>query len=173
MKAIHWMFGPSLVVACVLGFGIPNTLLASSDDANAQQAADTRVAKIGDPQRYLSQIHAKVEEAKSGKKGKLKMSDVRRLDSAERRIELLVAGKSALSDLDAEQRVEVYNAQETIDGIVASNSAGRLVCSHVQVSGTRLKTTRCLSRADSEARARASREALRDQQRSEWQGPAR
>jgi len=133
-----------------------------------QRAADEQVAKIGDPGRYLANQRAKVAAAKAGEHGKLSASDVRRLEAAERDIERdierLVAGRQNLNDLDPSERVAVYNAQETISGIAAGNDRTRMVCKRRQISGTRLKTTECLTKDESDARARAAQESTRNAQ---------
>lgn len=165
MKHISGVLAVALGLTATFGLTTPGTASAWANSADRQQAADAQVAKIGDPVRYLKQIHEKVADAKSGKYGRLNSSDVRRIDAAERRIDALVEGRTALTDLNASDRAEVFTSQETIDGFATNDGGNRLVCKSIQVSGTRLKTTQCMTKAESEAIAKDSGEATRLQQR--------
>lgn len=163
MNANSWKF---TLAGSVLAIGIATQAGAAPlpSQANQQQAADAQVAKIGDPASYLANQRAKIAAAKSGEHGKISANDVRRLEAAERDIERLIAGRQNLNDLNAAERVVVYNAQETIAGIAAGSDRTRMVCKRRQVSGTRLKTTECLTREESDARARAAQESTRGSQ---------
>ena len=163
MKAVSWKlawFGMALAIGVASQAGAS----ASTSPVDQQQAADAQVAKIGDPARYLANQREKVAAAKSGKNGKISSHDIRRLDAAERDIERLVSGRQNLRDLNPAERVIVYNAQETIAGIAAGSDRTRMVCKRIQLAGTRLKTTECLTKDQADARAAAAKEATRSTQ---------
>lgn len=164
MKGISWKFvwaGAALVIGMASQAGAsPST----SAQAEQQHAADAQVAKIGDPARYLANQREKVATAKSGKNGRISANDIRRLEAAERDIERLMSGRQNLNDLNSAERVIVYNAQETITGITSGKDRTRMVCKRIQVAGTRLHSTECLTKEQSDARAAAAREATRNRQ---------
>jgi len=162
MKAVSWklaLTGLMLAIGVAMQAGA-----APSPQADQQEAADAQVAKIGDPARYLANQRAKVAAAKAGKHGRVTPSDMRRLEAAERDIERLVAGRQNLNDLKPAERVVVYNAQEAIDGVVAGDDRSRMVCKRRPVPGTRLSTTECLTKEESDARSRAAQDATRSAQ---------
>lgn len=164
MRVMNWGMIATVLVLAIGSVSHSGLAMAASSDQK-QQAADAAVAKIGDPARYLADKRAQVAAAKEGKFGKLAPGDLRRLDDAERDIARLVSGRESLSDLDQEDRVTVYNAQETITSIASGKRHSRLVCKQRQLSGTRLKTTQCMTAEEDAARTREAREATRNAQR--------
>ncbi|WP_242162376.1 hypothetical protein [Lysobacter sp. M15] len=163
MKAVSWKVA-WVGMALAIGMASQAGASASTSPVDQQQAADAQVAKIGDPARYLANQREKVAAAKSGKNGKISSHDIRRLEAAEREIERLVSGRNNLNDLNSAERVTVYNAQETIAGITSGEDRTRMVCKRRQLAGTRLHTTECLTKEQSDARAAAAKEATRSTQ---------
>lgn len=164
MKVVKEGVIAALLVLTIGWVSHPGVADAASQD-DKQQAADAQVARIGDPARYLQDQRAKVADARAGKYGKLSPLDIRRIDAAEQDIVQIVSGRESLDELDARERITVYNAQETIASIASGDRNSRMVCKQVQRAGTRLKTMQCMSAEEDEMRTEGAREAARNAQR--------
>jgi hypothetical protein len=99
-----------------------------------------------------------LEEAKAGKYGTLRADDRRLLTRADREISLLVQRHDDLHQLDAQEKIRLFNAQETIMAIVSGLKRGQLVCSYKQEIGTRFKTRQCVTREMAEGAKRGARD---------------
>ncbi len=157
MKAFSWMQA-AVGLTLVLGTAAP----AWAGESPKQQAIEAKLREVGDPAAYIADTQALVAGAKAGQYGRMRPYDIRRLEGAERKITALLKGRGNVADLDMEEKTDLFNARQVIDGIVSAHDDSRLVCKHVPLIGTRLKTTQCTTAAEAEARKRNSREALED-----------
>lgn len=129
----------------------------------AQSAAADRPNT--DPMQQIPHTLMALEEAKAGKYGTLKRDDRRRLDAADQDIQTLMQRNPDLSTLNDAERVQLFNAQETIIATVNGLKRSQLVCTYRQQPGTRFKTKHCMSRDMAEAAERAARESTHTAQR--------
>jgi hypothetical protein len=128
--------------------------------AQAVSASDTP-APATDPMSQIPATLQGLREAKAGKYGKLRADDKQRLDAADRQIGMLISSHDDLSQLDAQERMQLFNAQETVMAIVSGLRRNELVCTYRANAGTRFKTKHCMTREMAEAMRKASREDLR------------
>jgi len=144
--------------------------LAGAAPAVAQTAAPETVAADAataeaatDPMQQIPHTLKALEEPKAGKYGKLRADDSRLLAKADREINLFVRRHDDLHQLGAQEKIRLFNAQETIMAIVSGLKRGQLLCSYKQDLGTRFKTRQCVTRdlADGVKRgARDTKDAL-------------
>jgi hypothetical protein len=131
---------------------------AAQTAASGTVTADSATAQAAtDPMQQIPHTLKALEEATSGKYGKLRADDSRLLAKADREISLLVQRHDDLHQLDAQEKIRLFNAQETIMAIVSGLRRGQLVCSYDREIGTRFKTRRCQSRELSENATRGAR----------------
>ena len=69
-------------------------------------------------------------------------------------------------ELQPEERIELYNAQETIVAMVRNDDKGRMVCKKEIRLGSRMPTTECLTVAQREEKARSARAGTNDTMRT-------
>ncbi len=105
-----------------------------------------------------------LKEAKAGKYGKLDRNDRRQLEAAEREITALQSRNPKLDSLSADEKVRLFNAQESILAVVTDLKRSQLVCTYRQNIGTRFRTKHCMTRDMAEAQKRAARESMRSQE---------
>lgn len=137
---------------------------AAQDQASGTETAAESAEPV-DPMQQIPHTLKSLEEAKAGKYGKLKRSDRQRLDAADKDIQTLMQRNPDLTALNDAERVQLFNAQETIIGIVTGLKRSQLVCTYKQEPGTRFKTKHCMSRDMAEAAKQAARESTRTAQR--------
>ncbi len=125
--------------------------------AEGQSAAP--VAAGQDPMQQIPATLKALEAAQAGEYGKLRRDDKRRLDAADREIQVLLQDNSDLHTLDEQERVRLFNAQETIMGIVSGLKRSQLVCTYRQNVGTRFRTKHCVTRDIAEAQKRAAKDS--------------
>lgn len=125
----------------------------------AEETAPTRSEAI------LEQADIAIELAREGQYGRINRRDMQALEEAHATVKRLLDGRDAPEELANEDRVALFNAQHTITSIVGNDDKNRKICKRVAVTGSRVAATECLTVAEREARARASRnmagEALR------------
>jgi hypothetical protein len=133
-------------------------LIAQNDSLAVR--ADANAAKISDAAGFLEEIQGHVDLAREGEYGRLRRGDLQKLESANQRIHTLLRDRATALDLDPEQRIALYNAQEAIRAIVRNDDRGRMVCLREPTTGSRIPTTECLTVAEREARARTARNSI-------------
>jgi hypothetical protein len=134
-----------------------------SGDAAAQ--ADERAAKIGDAQAFLMEVNDAQTMALAGQYGAIKAKDVDRLKAAVATINRLLMGKEQATDLNPDQRIELYNAQQEMVAILRNDDKNRIVCERVKITGSRVSKRECMTVAEREERTRAARESTERHQR--------
>ena len=145
-------FSLSLVLALAAA-GAPALVLA------LEAAAGTRSAEI------LGEADLSLELARRGEYGPIKRRDLRDLEAAHATMHRLLEGHDAPEDLENEDRIALFNAQHKITAIVGSDDKNRKICKRVAVTGSRVAAVECLTVAERESRARASRTMVGDAQR--------
>ena len=142
-----------LAFACVVAAAPPA-------DAGDVARAEAATADIRDAQDYLRELRDSVALAKRGEYGKLSGADRKQLDASYARIKDLLGDHESPLALSLEDRIAMFNAQETIVAIVERHPRDTMICRRKQSTGTRIPQTECLTIAQREARSRGAREAM-------------
>jgi hypothetical protein len=162
------MFVRVLAAACLLmvSSAVFARATAAGDPASAAERATANAERIPDAEAFLDELETTVKLAQSGGYGPLGRAKMARLDSASIRINALLKGHSSAMELDPKDRLALYNAQETITATLNSDDKSRTICRRSAATGSRLWKTECMTVAEREARARASRESASRLQRT-------
>ena len=131
----------------------------AAQDSDTAARAEAATAEIRSAKDYLRDMRTAVDLAKKGDYGKIKQKERERLDASYARLKQLLDDVESPLELPLDQRIEVFNAQEVIVSIVERHPKDTMICRRKQSTGTRIPATECLTIAQREARARASREA--------------
>ena len=154
----------SILLAAALGVLVVGVAAANTTEEPAAVPDQSLSATATDPVKQIPHTLKALEDAKAGKYGELRTDHKQALDKADRDIQRLMQGHQDLNELSAQEKVELFNAQETILGIVDKVKLTKLVCSYTAQAGTRFKKKHCMSREMAEATKRGAREAARDMQ---------
>jgi hypothetical protein len=140
---------PALLLALLVG---PATTVAAD-------APKSRSAVI------LEEADIALDLAQEGQYGRISRRDMLELNEAHAAVHRLLEGHEAPEELDSDDRIALFNAQQKITAIVGNDDKNRKICKRVAVTGSRVAAVECMTVAQREARARASRsmagEALR------------
>lgn len=132
----------------------PTTLIAAE-----AEAAPTRAGEI------LDEADLSLQLARRGEYGPINRRDLRELEAAHADLHRLLEGHDAPEELENDDRIALFNAQHKITAIVGSDDKNRKICKRVAVTGSRVAAMECLTVAERESRARASRTMVGDAQR--------
>lgn len=158
MKTTFFLVASALALAgtapAVAQTAAPET--ATADAATAEAATD--------PMEQIPHTLKALEEAKAGKYGKMRAEDSQLLAKADRDIYELMQRHDDLHQLDAQEKTRLFNAQETIMGIVSGLKRTQLVCTYRQNAGTRFKTKHCVTRDMADTTRRGAKDAVHDMQ---------
>ena len=111
---------------------------------------------------WLDEIDDTLALARDGTYGRLKRGSMIQAESARDKIAKLLEGHENAMELPPEERIELYNAQETIVAMIRSDDKGRMVCKKEIRLGSRMPTTECLTVAQREEKARGARDGAND-----------
>ena len=142
-----------LVLACFLA-------LSSTADAvepGVQERAAVHAERITDVNAYLAEVGDSLRMARDGSYGKIKRSEMSRLETAQNRIKGLLEGRSSGQELSPDDRVALYQAQEMISSILGKDK-NRVVCKRTTKLGSRLPINECLTVGQREQLAKDARE---------------
>lgn len=155
-------FGTILLAGASL---IPGTTVCAMAQAIPAQSVATNPPPATDPVLQIPQTLKSLDEAKAGKYGELRRTDRQRLETAKREISALQAHSPDLTQLDAGEKVRLFNAQESILSIVTGLKSSEMVCTYTTRAGTRFKSKHCTTRDMADAARRAARESTDTAQR--------
>lgn len=157
------VFG-KIVHLMVCGLALAATT-AAAQKATIEEQVNARAERITDAQAFMKEIDQTIDLANSGQYGRIKTRDLDRIAAARDTIASLLEGRTKATELKPEQRLELFNAQELITSIVRNDEKNRKVCQRVQVTGSRVPKSECLTVAEREARAKAASETTARSQR--------
>ena len=146
----------ALLVLSSAGYG---SAAASDDTKTLSERANAQVESIADAKQYLASIDQALALASKGEYGRLKRGSEKNLQAARDRIADLLKGHASARELQPDDRIAVYNAQEVIYSILRSQDKSRMVCRREAPTGSRIPTTECLTVAEREERGRAASES--------------
>ena len=133
---------------------------AARAEAPAADGGDAVANELRSARDYLRDMRVTVELAQKGEYGKLTSAERKTLARSYARLGALLDGHDTPAELPLEERIALYNAQEAIVAIVERHPRDTMICRRKKSTGTRIPSTECLTIAQREARARASREAM-------------
>lgn len=115
----------------------------SADDAQQAQSVVIRdVAKFLDYQRDLR------DDVRSSKFKHMDESSKKELFAAQDEIFRLLQGRKSIEELDHEQQVELYNAQNLVAGILTDAELDRPICKREKRVGSNMATTVCRTKRE-------------------------
>ena len=125
--------------------------------AAAQQAP--QAVPIPDVETFLDQQRDIREDMASKRKFKhVSDYDKKQLYAAQDEIFRLLDGRSSTDELDADQLVALYNAQESVNAVLTDAELERPICERETVIGSRLTKTVCLTVRERQDLEQASRQ---------------
>ncbi|MCB1634229.1 MAG: hypothetical protein KDI51_06525 [Xanthomonadales bacterium] len=137
----------------------------STSGGDVVQQANASAAEIADAQSFLAEIDQTTQQAREGLYGSISAPDYKRMLDARDTIHRLLDGQQSALDLKPEQRVELFNAQETFAAVIRNDDLDRKVCKREKVAGSRMGKYECLTVREREERTRRARESTERQQR--------
>lgn len=132
----------------------------------SQTSADAFVQRKSDVASYLAEITRTMERVRSGELGSMTEAELAALESAQQRIFRLLEGQKLTTDLDSEQRIIVYNAQELMQAIIRRRPYEQQICKAIVPVGTRISSYECMSWERRNERKLTAREDLDRAQRA-------
>ena len=135
-------------------------LVATS--AFAVSAADASGPTIDAGATYQAQRDAILKAFDDGKSYiEISSADKERVRFLLGKLDTLLADKSRLDDLDAEAKVNAYNAQQEINTLLTrAHADSRMVCEREQTVGSHRRTTSCKTVAERRRARDAAQDAL-------------
>jgi hypothetical protein len=139
------------------------TVAATPPAVNAEQAQSQSTSPQNPAEQIPMTLQA-LEDAKAGEYGKLRAEDKQQLEAADREIKLLIGDHDDLAKLDEQERMRLFNAQETVMAVVSGLKRNQLVCTYRANSGTRFKTKHCMTREMADAMKKAAKDTTHSAQ---------
>ncbi len=103
-------------------------LLVGCSGAPTQRASDVEPLKMDNVGVFLEYQESLRDGYQDGSLGSLNEREQRLFEDSQRTIERLLGDVDSVDELSANQKVELYNAQEAINGIIRGNAANRQIC---------------------------------------------
>lgn len=136
-------------------------LLVLATVASAAQQAGDKPVRIADIESFLGQQQAiRADMAGSRKFKHVAEFDKRQLYAAQDQMFALLNGRASTDELDADQLVALYNAQEVVNSVLAEAELDRPICERQTVLGSRRVQTVCLTVRERRDLETASRQTM-------------
>ncbi|MGQ0799059.1 MAG: hypothetical protein ACT4NL_02970 [Pseudomarimonas sp.] len=158
-----------ILLAAILGvfsLSAQANLMGPAEPSTLEERANARAAGITDAEAFVQEIDQTLELARAGDYGRLKRGDISRMNRARDVIAELLEGHGSALELPPEERIDLYNAQETLTAAIRNDDKNRKVCKLEAVTGSRLAKTECMTVAEREERALRAREETEEQIRT-------
>ena len=136
-------------------------MLALATVASASQQGGVQAVHIADIESFLAQQQAIRADMVSAKKFKhVADFDKRQLYAAQDEMFALLTGRASTDELDSDQLVALYNAQEVVNSVLAEAELDRPICERQTVLGSRRIQTVCLTVRERRDLETASRQTM-------------
>jgi hypothetical protein len=157
-----------LFLSCLLALPLAAQARIAEDTETATlaQRADAEAEKITDAEAFVEEIDDTLALAREGTYGRLKRGSMIQAESARDKIAKLLEGHETAMELQPEERIELYNAQELITAMIRNDDKGRMICKKEIKLGSRFPTTECMTVAQREEKARSGRAGINDTMRT-------
>ena len=144
-------------------------LVAIGGTAGAETATQTPTQSV---QEILQLQHALRDKlsAPHGELSGLNRDAVSQMESAQDKIFRMLQGVTSLDQLNGEQKVELFNAQEQIKATMLANAGDRKICHHERKTGSNMIQVRCETVSDREKNQQESRKFMIDERARYKQG---
>ncbi|HEU0152900.1 MAG TPA: hypothetical protein VFQ84_06110 [Arenimonas sp.] len=154
----------TLFLSCLLALPLAAQARIAEDTETASlaQRADAEAEKITDAEAFVDEIDESLALAREGTYGRLKRGSMAQAETARNKIADLLEGHENAMELQPDERIELYNAQELITAMIRNDDKGRMVCKKEIRLGSRFPTTECLTVAQREEKARGARSGAND-----------
>ncbi len=84
-------------------------------------------------------------EKKQGKYKDYNEDDRKAILNQQKAIYAILEGKAAISELDEEEKVNLVNALESVNAMLAKADDDRMICERVKVVGSNMPQSKCMS----------------------------
>ena len=158
----------TLFLSCLLALPLAAQarIAEETETATLAQRADAEARKITDAEAFIDEIDETLDMARAGTYGRLKKGSMVQAEMSRDKIADLLEGHENAMELQPDERIELYNAQERITAMVRNDDKGRMICKKEIRLGSRFPSTECLTVAQREEKARAGRAGANDTLRS-------
>ncbi len=139
--------------------------LAAAPLALAQTPANSPVAvEAGDFASQRAAIEKKLADGKTY--AEISQTDRREVRTALERMSVLLEGGKSADALTDDQKVDLFNAQETVNSLLTrAASDSRVVCSRVEKTGSHRKISVCSTVAERDRRRARDQDRLQNSQK--------
>lgn len=125
-----------------------------------------------DVHQYVQHLRALRADFESGEPRALSTREWRLFDDASRTVHRILDGREDVASLTKRQEANLFSAQETIQSIVNNSEGDRLICRREATTGSRLRSTSCLTASQRARQREASQEMYRDRSVTQTIQPA-
>lgn len=128
------------------------------DADERERKANEFVEQIDEVSVFLEEVDATLVNARDGHYGSISRENFDQLILSRNTIVRLLKGHAQATELEPEERIEVYNAQEQMQAVIRNKPDDRVVCQRIVVHGSRFTKYECMTVAERELRAEIARE---------------
>jgi|GEM_PF-3773108 len=160
--------GASFLAVCVAALLSLAPLQASAKRERAPEPTPAEVNEavdvVTDLDAYLSEREDIMSLVRMGDFGRIQRRDMRELNSAWSQLQGILLRTDSIAALSPNDKLKVYNAQQTFDAIIGKQRDSGLVCNRAAPTGSRINKTRCISVAEREVQREANKNAFQNLQ---------
>jgi hypothetical protein len=127
--------------------------------------ADAKAHEISDAEEFVQGLKRSLKMARRGDYGRIEKDDLKKVGRATDEIAGLLEGHERATELDTDDRIQLYNAAQLISSILRNDDKNRKVCRRESEAGSRLPKTVCMTVAERESRAEKARYETREIQK--------
>lgn len=153
----------ALLLACLLAAGASGTAAAASDTNYI--TADTLETF------RLNAAEVRHEMRAGGRFSTLDDRQRERVEGELQRMENLFLKSGTVEDMSRMEKVELFNAQERVNGLLTASDDERLVCRMVEPTGSKMRKRECKTAGEIRRTRESHREGLRNNTKAIDHGP--
>lgn len=117
----------------------------SSAPAAAATPATGTDGRINDIQSFLEAQRELREEVENGKYGRFSDNEMDLLVTSQNTLFRILEGRQSIDELDRDQRIAVYNAQEAVAAVLTGTVESRPICRRQHTVGTNRLVVACFT----------------------------
>jgi len=144
-----------LVAVFLLACVMPLTIASAAENY-------TETSKNADSREKLSQVAAQVhEQMQGGGRFEFVKPDERKtIDNEFAEMDALYAKSGSVDGMSKDAKIQLFNAQETINSILTQRDGDRVICKNEAINGSRIRRDTCHTYREEVAKAEISRKTM-------------
>lgn len=128
---------------------------SSSGQTSATTQAQPQTVSIPEYKEFLDNLHASIQE---GEPRQLSVREQNQFNNIQDNLRALIGNRTDIEQMNTDEKQRLFNLHERLQALVMGDDSQQVICRSERQTGSHMRTTRCVTRAQLEEERRRNGE---------------